>query len=332
MSENILVTGASGFLGGNLARLLIEQGQAIRILTRPTSNLCCLSDLPGWQRVEGDITQPESLAAALDGVELVYHCAARVEMPRFITPAIWEVNVTGTENLLQACRTAGVRRLVYCSTVDALGLPEGDQLSDESTPWNWDRLGVENAYARSKYEAHRRVEKAAAAGLDAVLVCPTFMLGAYDPRPTSGRLIQQAARSPLRMDTGGGNNFVDVLDVAHAMISAAGCGRSGQTYILGGQNLPYAELQGLIHQALGRRAALRLRLPRPVLSAAGWLGDVYETLSGRSNGLNTPMARLSGMCHYYDSSKAARELDLQHSPLPAALERAVRWLRGAGML
>jgi dihydroflavonol-4-reductase len=330
MSENILVTGASGFLGGNLARLLIEGGQSSRILARPTSNLSCLADLPGWQRVEGDITQPESLAAALEGVDVVYHCAARVEMPRFMTPAIWEVNVEGTENLLQACRKAGVRRLVYCSTVDALGLPEGDQPSDESTPWNWDRLGVENAY--SKYEAHRRVEKAAATGLDAVLVCPTFMLGAYDPRPTSGRLIQQAARSPLRVDTGGGNNFVDVLDVASAMISAAECGRRGETYILGGQNLPYAELQGLIHQALGRKAAPGLRLPYWILSAAGWLGDAYETLTGRSNGLNTPMARLSSMRHYYDSSKAVRELGLQRSPLPAALARAVGWLHAAGML
>ena len=115
-----------------------------------------------------------------------------------------------------------------------------------------------------------------------VLVCPTFMLGAYDPRPTSGRLIQQAARSPLRVDTGGGNNFVDVLDVARAMISAAELGRRGDTYILGGQNLPYAELSGLIHQALGRRVSPRLRLPRlsPLCRrpAGGCLRDAHGSL------------------------------------------------------
>ena len=302
------------------------------MLARPTSNLSCLADLRGWQRIEGDVTHQESLAAALQGVEVVYHCAGRVEMPRFMTPAIWEVNVSGTENLLAACRLAGVGRLVYCSTVDALGLPEGEQPANEDTCWNWDRLGVENAYARSKYEAHRRVQKANGNGLETILVCPTFMLGAYDPHPSSGRLIQQVARSPWRLDTGGGNNFVDVLDAARAMIAAASCGRSGETYILGGENLPYVEIQGLIHQALGRKPGPCLRLPRSFFSIAGWLGDACEMFTGRPNVLNTPLTRLSAMRHYYDSRKAERELGVQHSPLPAALERAVRWLRGAGML
>ena len=332
MNTPVLVTGASGFLGGNLTRLLIAQGQAVRVLARPSSNLACLADLPGWQRFPGDVTQPESLAVALQGVEVVYHCAARVEMPRWMTPAIWEVNVEGTHNLLAVCRAAGVRRLVYCSTVDALGLPEGDQPANEDTPWNWDRLGVENAYARSKYEAHCRVKQAARDGLDAVLVCPTFMLGAYDPHPSSGRLIQQVARSPFRLDPGGGSNFVDVLDVARAMISAAQCGRRGETYILGGHNLPYAEIQGMIHRALGRRPALRLRLPPALLKVTGKVGDAYETLTGHPAELNTPLARLSRIRHAYDSSKAHRELGLQTSSLPAALERAIHWLRETGML
>jgi len=332
MSRKILVTGASGFLGGNLARLLIEEGHAVRVLARRTSNLACLADLGGWERVEGDITAAESLPAALAGVEVVFHCAARVEMPRRMTAAIWAANVTGTENVLAACRQAGVRRLVHCSTVDAIGLPEGDQPADESTPWNWDRLGVENAYARSKREAHRRVQAAAADDLDAVLVCPAFMFGAYDPHPSSGRLIQQAARSPFILDPGGGNNFVDVLDVARAMIAAVEKGRRGETYILGGENLPYAAIFALIRRALGLRPAPRLRLPKSMRIAAGSLGDAWESLSGHASDLNTPVARISGMNHYYDSSKAIRELGLQHSPLPAALDRAVRWLRSADMV
>lgn len=332
MRRKILVTGASGFLGGNLARLLIEEGHAVRVLARRTSNLACLADLSGWERAEGDITAAESLPAAFAGVEVVFHCAARVEMPRRMTAAIWNANVTGTENVLTACRRAGVRRLVHCSTVDAIGLPENGQPADESTPWNWDRLGVENAYARSKLEAHRRVQAAAADGLDAVLVCPAFMFGAYDPHPSSGRLIRQAARSPFILDPGGGNNFVDVLDVARAMISVVEKGRRGETYILGGENLPYAEIFTLIRQALGLHPAPRLRLPEAMRIAVGLLGDVWESLSGRPGDLNTPAARISGMNHYYDSSKAVRELGLQHSPLPAALDRAVRWLRSAGML
>ena len=242
MAAADLVTGASGLVGGNLVRALSSQGRRVRILVRKSSKTFHIDDISDVERVEGDITDSDSLRRAMTGVENVYHCAARVTLGRKMNGAIWQANVTGTENILVEAQRAGIRRLVYCSSVDAIGLPEDGHSSSEATAWNWDRLGVENAYARSKYEAQKRVLAAARAGLDAVVVCPTFMLGAYDPHPSSGAIILAAARNPVTIGLSGGNNFIDVEDVAAGMISAAEKGCRGEVYILGNENLTYNEI------------------------------------------------------------------------------------------
>jgi len=224
-----LVTGASGLLGGNLVRSLARQGRRVRILARRASRISHLQDLPDLETVEGDITLPQTLEAALSGVDTVYHCAAQVSTARQMTSSIWAANVTGTENILAAFRESSARRLVHCSSVDAIGLPEDGQPSTEATPWNWDRLGVETAYARTKYESQQRVLEAARAGLDAVVVCPTYMFGPYDVRPSSGQMILSVQKNGFLPDVRGGNNFVDVQDVVDGMIAAAQVGRSGET-------------------------------------------------------------------------------------------------------
>ena len=146
-----LVTGATGLVGGNLVRALVARGRRVRILVRPTSRLDHLADVPGLEPATGDITEPETLVPACDGVEHVYHCAALVSMWPPMADAMWRVNVDGTDAVLAAVRQTGVRRLVHCSSVDAIGLPEGDAPATEETPWNWDRLGLENAYARTRF-------------------------------------------------------------------------------------------------------------------------------------------------------------------------------------
>jgi dihydroflavonol-4-reductase len=326
-----LVTGASGLLGGNLARRLGEQGRRVRILARPGSQTAHLDDLPGLEKVPGDLADTTALVAAMRGVEHVYHCAARVALTRRMQPAIWQSNVVGTENILAAAQEAGVRRLVHCSSVDALGLPEPGQVSNEDSPWNWDTLGVENAYARSKYEAQQRVWQAAQGGLEAVIVCPTYMFGAYDVHPSSGQMILQLAKSPAAPGLKGGNNFVDVLDVADGMIAAAEAGRTGQTYILGNANLTYDEVFALIGQALGKKAR-RLPLPGGLAWAAGLVGDWLERAGGREAAINSASVRLGQMGHYYDPSKAVRELGLARRPVEGALARAVAWFRATGRL
>ena len=166
---------------------------------------------------------------------------------------MWRVNVDGTDHVVEACRRAGVRRLIHCSSVDAIGLPEGSAPSREETPWNWDRLGVDNPYARTKWESQRRVLAAAVRDVDAVVVNPTYMFGPWDARPSSGRMILEVAAGKAIGWTSGGNNFVDVEDVVLAMVAAAERGARGECYILGHANLTYREVFGEIARVLGVR-------------------------------------------------------------------------------
>src|SRR5262245_1219143 len=248
-----LVTGASGLVGGNLVRALVAHGRRVRILIRPQSRTEHLADLADVEAVLADVTAPASLGRACAGGEHVYHCAALVSMWPRLEEAMWRVNVAGTDHVLAAARRAGVRRVVHCSSVDAIGLPESDAPSTEETPWNWDRLGFDNPYARTKYESQQRVLAAARADVDAVVVNPTFMLGAYDTRPSSGRMILEVAAGKAVGYPAGGNNFVFVEDVAAAMITAAERGRRAECYILGGADLTYREIFTLIADVLGKR-------------------------------------------------------------------------------
>lgn len=326
-----LVTGATGLVGNNLVRRLHSQNRTVRLLVRKSSRVSLFADLPGLQFAEGDITAPDSLGAAFAGVEHVYHLAAAVTVTRRMTETIWRTNVIGTQNVIQAVQASGVRRLIYCSTEDAIGLPEGAEPSSEETPWNWDRLGVENAYARSKYEAHQRVLAAARAGLNAVLVCPGFMFGAYDSHPSSGKMIQAIAGRRLPGYPVGGNNFVDVQDVVQGMLSAAQVGRSGEAYILGGVNLSYKEIFAIIAGVV-HAPAPRVAIPYPIARIAGWFGDRYEQITGRDVGLNTATVKISYLRHYYNPAKAIRELGMPQTPIETAIERAAAWMRSQNML
>ncbi len=331
MNDIDLVTGASGLVGGNLVRALAGRGRRVRILVRSQSRTQHLDDIPGLERVTGDITDPQSLRCAMQGVDTVYHCAARVQMGRSMNPATWNTNVTGVENILTGMQPAGARRLVFCSSVDAIGLSQGMYPSNEGVPWNWDGLGVETAYARSKYEAQQRVLAAARTGLDAVIVCPTYMFGPYDTHPSSGKMILSLAARRIPGFPAGGNNFVDVEDVVDGMIAAAQSGRSGEVYILGHQNLTYEEIFALICDVLGR-PRLKHALPYPLARLAGWMGDGVEGFTGQESELNSRMIRLSYFYHYYDPRKAVRELGLRQTPVQHAIQKAVAWFRQSGML
>ncbi|HEV7732676.1 MAG TPA: NAD-dependent epimerase/dehydratase family protein [Candidatus Binatia bacterium] len=324
-----LVTGATGLVGGNLVRALVADGRRVRVLVRRAGT--SVDGLAGVEAMTGDVTDPESLTRACDGVEHVYHCAALVSMWPRLAADMWRVNVDGTDHVLDACRRAGVRRLIHCSSVDAIGLPEGDAPSTESTAWNWDRLGLDNPYARTKWESQRRVLAAATHDVDAVVVNPTYMFGAWDARPSSGRMILEVAAGRAVGWTSGGNNVVDVEDVVLAMIAAAARGVRGESYILGNENLTYRDIFGAIAAVLGVRPP-RLAIPYPLARVGGWLGDLAATVTGKEPGVNTLTARLGYVGHYYDPGKARAVLGMRRTPIRIAIARAVTWFRQAGML
>ncbi len=326
-----LVTGATGLVGGNLVRALLARGRRVRILVRPTSNTTHLDGLAGIERVVGDVTEPASVVDACRDVEHVYHCAALVSMWPRMADTMRRVNVVGTANVIDACRQVGVRRLIHCSSVDAIGLPESAEPATEETPWNWDRLGLDNGYSRSKFEAQERVLAAARGDLDAVVVNPSMMLGAYDARPSSGEIILGVAAGQALGWPTGGNNVVDVEDVADAMIIAARKGERGQCYILGNENLTYREIFTAIAEVLGTSPP-RFPIPYALVRAAGWVGDLTAAVTGQEPRLTSHVARIAFVDHYYSPKKAVTQLGMRQTPIREAIERAVRWFRQERML
>jgi dihydroflavonol-4-reductase len=319
----VLVTGATGFFGGNLARALCQRGERVRVLSRSGRHPIALKGL-SYELVEGDLRDDASLVAAVAGCGQVYHAAAAIAFwcrTRADLEDVRRVNVEGTRSLLRAAAKEGVGRVVHVSTVDAIGLPPPGQVANESTDWPPGR--IDTIYAATKREAEA---VALSADVDTVVVNPSFMIGAFDPKPTSGRLLMPLLDGPVVVyPRRGGNNFIAVRDAVEGAISAMAKGRHGERYILGHANLAYRELfaRGLV--VLRRRRVL-LPLARPVAVLAGRALESAARFTRREPALTASMARVAFADHYYDSSKAIRELGLPQTSIDEALGEALTWL------
>jgi dihydroflavonol-4-reductase len=313
----VLVTGSTGFIGGALCRALLEGGYTVRAFHRPTSTLRLLEGLP-VEHAEGDLTQPETLVAAMRDVEVVFHAAALlggVENPA----RMYAVTVQGTRSLLQAASQAGVRRVVHTSSVAALGVPEGGMhgspgLLDESHTWNLrpDRW----QYGYAKYLAELEVQQAVAKGLDVVIVNPSIVIGAGDIYRQTSSLVLQVAHNRLPALVEGGANFVHLADVVAGHIAALERGRKGERYILGGENLTLQAAVKTIAKVTGGIAPL-LVLPGGLLR---WMTGALVLFQSFINlPVSASMFHLAGMYFYYDTRKAQVSLGL---PAPRPLEEA----------
>lgn len=331
-TRRLLVTGATGLVGANVARIARAAGWRVRILARPSADPKALEGFDDIAR--GDVTDPESLTRACDGMDAVVHAAAMVTMATTVGPAMARVNVEGTRDLLAAARRAGVGRVIHVSTVDAIGFhaPDGGPATpahpaDETVPYDNDRFGL--PYMRTKHLAEEAAREAAAAGLPVVIVNPTFMFGAWDWKPTSGTMILEVASGKVLAWTGGGNNFVDVEDVAGAILAAIDRGVVGERYILGNANWSYREAFTRIAGVIGARPP-RFALPRPVALAGGAIAGAAARLIGRDAEINLATARMGYVGHYFDPSKARQDLGLAATDPEVAIERAWRWFRERG--
>ncbi len=325
------ITGASGLVGGNLAVALANAGHTVRATKRANSRVKQLEAVPiEW--VDADLDDRASLARAFAGADAVFHCAALVSVRKKPTAALIKTNVDGTRNVLDAVREAGVKRLVHCSTVAAIGLSDDGRPCDETAPWNFAERGMDDGYATTKYQSQRLVEDAVRAGMDAVIVNPTFMFGPYDARPSSGELIVQIAKRKVPGWSDGGNNFVDVRDVVRGMILAWEKGRAGERYILGGHNTRYRDILNTIARIVGVPPP-RWRIPRSLATIGGWFGDVREWLTDGDPRLNTMTVRYAYSREFqFSSDKAVRELGYTISPIEPAITDAVAWLRANGTM
>jgi dihydroflavonol-4-reductase len=324
------ITGASGLLGANLAAELLHAGHGVRATRRASTKAAHLDGL-AIEWVEGDLADAAKLADAFRGVDVVFHCAAQVGVTRRATPAMVSANVEGTRVVLDAVKRAGVKRLVHCSTVAAVALSSDGAPCTEDTPYNIDARGMADGYGTTKREAERIVLEAVAQGLDAVIANPCYMFGPYDAKPSSGKLIVDVVRGKIPGLTPGKNNFVDVRDVARGMVRVAEKGRTGERYILGGENLTYADIITRIARIAGSKPPT-WNIPRAVSAPAGWFGDLFETLGGEP--LITSVTLGFGYCpdFIFSSEKAKRELGYTTSPLDDAIRDAIGWFRAQGML
>ena len=311
----ILVTGATGFLGSVLTRQLVEAGAAVRVLRRPTSALDLLG--PAAARVEhamGDVTDPESVRAAMAGVRAVYHTAAFVGFGGARDRArLRAVNVGGTAVVADAAREAGVGRLVHTSSIAALGRAERPDAAELDEQAIWRPSKANTAYAESKYLAELEVQRAVAEGLDAVLGNPSVIFGPGRPGEGTMQIVEQVRRRRLPAAPAGGTSVVDVEDVAAGLRAAHARGAPGERYVLAGENLAWAEILATLAEALGVPPPRRVLPPHAALALAT-AAEATGALTRTRPLLTRETARTSGRTYRYANARARAELGATFRP------------------
>ena len=328
MTVRTLVTGATGCVGANTVAALLARGYHVRAMRRATSSLDALSDLD-VELVRGDILDAPSLIAAMDGCELVVHCAGVSDYWRTPVEHLYRVNVEGTQNVLSTALKMGIGRLVYTSSIAALGVPSTGHLLDESC--TFDLPPHRFRYGHSKHLAEQAVQDAVTRGLDAVVVNPALVMGARDIHFVGGTTLREVGRGLSWIAPPGGANWVDAETVGLGHVLAAERGRAGERYILGGENLPHRETLGILAQAVGKPQP-RFTLPRPLVHMTAYLTDGINALLPRTPLFSGEQVRLSVAEMYCDCRKARQELGLPCTPFRTAVERALAWYQAHGYL
>lgn len=318
-----LLTGASGFLGWHVARVLTDRGHGIRALCRPQSQLHELH----VERVTGDLRDPAALRDAVKGCRFVFHVAADYRLWSRNPQELYDSNVEGTRHLLDAAAEAGVERIVYTSTVGCIGMPK-DQPGDESTPVSIEDMA--GHYKRSKWLAEQVVLEKARNGMPIVIVNPTAPVGDHDWKPTpTGKIIVDflTGKMPAFVDTG--LNLVDARDAALGHLLAVEKGKPGERYILGCENLTLKEILARLAAFSGKRAP-STKIPYAIAYAAGVVTTAWANVSGHPPAAPLEAVKMARKKMFASHAKASRELGFAPGPVDAALERAIVWFRANG--
>ena len=324
-----LVTGATGFVGAAVARALLREGWEVRALARKGSDRRNLQPI-NVEVVEGDLNSVASLAPAVAGCEALFHVAADYRLGAFDPRELYQTNVEGTRNILDAARAAGVRRVVYTSSVATIGIPKDGTPGSEDTPSTVaDMIGH---YKRSKFLAEEAAREAVQAGSEVVIVNPSTPVGPGDVKPTpTGQLVFDAAagRMPAYVDTG--LNIVHVDDVAAGHLLAFHRGRNGERYILGGQDMTLREILADISRLVGRKPPT-VRLPSAVVMPIAYVAEAMARVTGRPTRVTVEGVRMARKLMFFSSAKAVRELGYQWRPPTQAFADAIEWFRDQGLL
>ena len=323
-----LVTGASGFVGSAVMRELLAAGHEIRALVRPQSNRRNLQGLP-VEIIEGDLRDRDSLRRAVKDCDNLFHVAAdyRLWIPE--PDVMYDTNVRGTQELIMAAADAGMKRMVYTSSVATLGSAQDGTPATEETPSALDTMT--GHYKRSKFLAEETVRKLTARDqLPLVIVNPSTPIGPRDVKPTpTGRIVLDTIRGqmPAYVDTG--LNVVHVDDVARGHLLAFERGKPGERYILGGENLTLLQILTIIDQITGIRRR-RIRLPHNLVLPVAWCMEKWADVTGLEPRATVDGVRMAKKKMFYSSDKATRELGYQFRPAREALQDAIAWFMSNG--
>ncbi len=331
MSDNAptLITGATGFVGSAVARTFLARGHRIRLLVRPGGNRANIAGLPA-ELAEGDLKDPASLERAVAGCRYVVHVAADYRLWVPDPDAMNRANVAGSRALFLAAQRAGVERMVYCSSVAALGLIGDGTPGDETTSNSIEK--VVGVYKRSKYLAEQAVLALARDGVPVIVVNPSAPIGPRDIKPTpTGKMIADTAngRMPAFVDTG--LNVVHVDDVAEGHALALEHGRPGECYILGGEDMTMQEILQITAEAAGRKPP-RVKLPHQALYPLALASEGLARVAGIEPIVTRDVLAMAKKKMFFSSDKARRELGYAPRPARQAIVDAVQWFRDQGRL
>ena len=323
------ITGATGFLGSHVARVAAEHGAELRLLVRSSSNTANIESLKA-ERVTGDLRDAASLEKAIAGCDVVFHVAADYRLWVTDPDAMYRSNVEGTRSILEAARKHRVRRVVYTSSVATMGFTGNGRLADENSPVALDRMI--GHYKRSKFMAEQVALEAGraadAGGTEIVVVNPSTPVGEQDIKPTpSGRIVVDFLKKkfPAYVDTG--LNLVDATECAQGHMAALEKGKTGERYILGGENLTLKEILDKLGFITGLPSP-RIRVPYVMALATGVVDEVVTgRILGREPRATIDAVRMGRKKMFVSSAKAERDLGWRIVPVDAALKRAVEWFR-----
>ena len=323
-----LVTGAAGFLGSHVTRQLVARGDDVRVLLRASSTNRAIADLP-LEYVTGDLRDPASLDRAMKGVKRVFHVAADYRLWAKRKQDIYDSNVGGTKNLLDAAKRAGVEQLIYTSTVATIAV-DRPQHPNEFTDAKLEEMV--GHYKRSKWMAEKEALGAAKSGLPVIVAMPTTPVGPWDWKPTpTGKIILDFLNGKMPGYVKTGLNFVGVEECAAGHLLIAEKGKVGERYLLGGENLTLKQMLDTLAKITGLRAPI-LKIPHGLALGVAYANTAFARLVGREPGIPVEGVKIARHMMFVDCARAKRELGFQAGPGAAALERAVRWYEANGYI
>jgi Nucleoside-diphosphate-sugar epimerases len=320
----VLITGGNGFLGSNVARELFRRGYEVKLMMRDTADASVVADVP-CEIYHGDISSQEEVLMAVKGCDYVVHTASITQQWAVTFKEYELVNVRGTINVVNACLQHGVKKLIHISTANTIG--PGNRIKPANELNSFTLLHVNSGYINSKYIAQQYVlEQVEHKNLQAVIVNPTFMIGQYDAKPSSGKIILHGINKRWVFYPPGGKNFVHINDVCTGIANALQIGKIGDCYLLAGENLSYKEFFKLLNSVAGQDPAM-VRIPQFILKMIGIMGTLVGVFSKTSGKLTYSSAYMLCLYNYYSGKKSERELLIKYTPIEKAIGSALAWFK-----